>query len=103
MESSSTGRMHFHGIIKIRDIGRFLMTDLRSIGAAGTYEIDTLNDTPEIWYEYCLKQYHIWNDIISITECHPTYYPIKNDFNNGTSMIINRFDMIKKENLNEMD
>lgn len=55
MEISRSGRLHFHGYIKIKDIVQFYFYDLRKLKHYGTFEIDFIND-PLKWDLYIKKQ-----------------------------------------------
>lgn len=60
MEVSSGGRIHFHGVIKIKEIMEFYLFALPELQEYGTLEIDKINN-PEIWEAYCTKQCHLWH------------------------------------------
>lgn len=53
-EISSGGRFHFHGILEIQDIVRFLAIDMQMLKKNGSYEIDEIKDK-SIWQEYVYK------------------------------------------------
>lgn len=86
MESSGTGRIHFHGIIKVLDLPKFVFF-LKELNRISHFEIDTIGecncnskkkDKPKctgmhIWNEYITKQYPIWNNYFSK---FPYYYPM---------------------------
>lgn len=55
MEISPTGRLHFHGTIKILNKHMFYIHVLYKLQDMYSYEIDHLTD-PVIWTKYCLKQ-----------------------------------------------
>lgn len=61
LESSPTGRLHWHGIISINDLLSFYLVTLRSLQHWCTYEIDTINDIAK-WKIYCTKQEFVFND-----------------------------------------
>lgn len=54
-EISKSGRLHYHGTIKIEEIAMFYYHDVPLLKHIGTYEIDTIKDH-KIWKTYCLKQ-----------------------------------------------
>lgn len=60
-ELSSTGRLHYHGTIKISNPFNFYLNVQKVIDDC-TMEIDTIED-PDIWKQYQLKQQHLWKDI----------------------------------------
>lgn len=62
LEISPTGRYHFHGIIKIKNVLNFFVHDLYRLKQIGTYEIDTIKDL-EVWTKYCSKQDYLIKDI----------------------------------------
>lgn len=55
VEISGSGRLHFHGYIRIYDIPNFYFYDLKKLKHYGTYEIDFITD-PLKWDLYCKKQ-----------------------------------------------
>lgn len=55
MEISSKGRFHYHGLVMVTDIPRFIINDLAKLRHYGTYEIDEIKDKT-VWLDYCLKQ-----------------------------------------------
>lgn len=70
-ELAPTGRLHYHGIIRVNDIIDFYYRDLYYLQQKGTYEIDTIGtpskDKPKDvhqdiinWRNYCTKQSGIW-------------------------------------------
>lgn len=61
IESSPTGRLHYHGWIQITQIAPFILFDIPIMVKEGTYEIDTCNDK---WKEYVYKQKDIWEPYI---------------------------------------
>lgn len=77
-ELSPTGRLHFHGIVRITDIFKFMYHDLHRISELGCYEVDTIegDDGMAKWLLYCTKQLHIMkplNDRINAN------YPLHNN------------------------
>lgn len=54
-EIGSGGRLHYHGYIKINNIVKFYLHDLRYLKELGTYEIDKIEDK-EVWNIYVEKQ-----------------------------------------------
>lgn len=82
LEASPTGRLHFHGTIIIKNISMYVQF-LKELELLNNYEIDTIASNPasaggcphpldskdcdcdertgeQIWYEYCTKQWAIW-------------------------------------------
>jgi hypothetical protein len=55
VEISSTGRFHFHGIIKILDRMNFYTNDTASLIGAGTSAMKEI-ESDEIWEKYIMKQ-----------------------------------------------
>lgn len=55
LEVSKLGRLHFHGIIKFKNLLNFYLKDIIKLKNEGTLEIDTIEDG-EVWEEYCTKQ-----------------------------------------------
>lgn len=63
MEVSSTGRLHFHGTIRILDPKQFYVYTVPILQASGTYEIDTIQN-PDEWRTYCEKQESVMGKIV---------------------------------------
>jgi len=72
-EISKTGRLHFHGVIKMNDIWQTYFYFLPRLRAYGNIEIDSIRlisddtecmegDTDDMakWWAYCTKMYHMW-------------------------------------------
>lgn len=55
IEISSNGRLHYHGYIKIKDIAKFYMYDIKLLKDIGCYEVDHITD-PSVWSTYVEKQ-----------------------------------------------
>lgn len=55
LESSPTGRFHFHGIIKIYNLKQYIFM-LIKLNENASYEVDTIKDL-DVWMQYCTKQY----------------------------------------------
>lgn len=60
-ELSSAGRLHYHGIIKIKDPCNFIFYDLRKLKHYGCYEIDTIESQAK-WSEYCNKNTRLMSE-----------------------------------------
>lgn len=60
-ELSSTGRLHYHGTIKITNPFNFYL-NLQKVIDDCTMEIDSIQDM-ETWAKYITKQEHLWADI----------------------------------------
>jgi len=54
LESSPTGRLHFHGIIEINDMREYLYL-VRLLELIATFDIDYI-DSEQYWFDYCIKQ-----------------------------------------------
>ena len=63
LESSSSGRFHYHGTIEINNIGKFILNDMPLLQKDATYEIDTIKDMC-VWETYVYKQRSIWATLI---------------------------------------
>jgi len=70
-ESSSTGRLHWHGYLIVTDIREFVLWDLMLLKHIGAYDIEEIgarNDSKEegitYWAYYIAKQKHIWRTSI---------------------------------------
>jgi hypothetical protein len=61
MESSSIGRLHWHGYIKFHDLKKFIIFTYPLIIARASTEIDYLNDKP-VWQDYSTKQLNIFGE-----------------------------------------
>lgn len=72
IESSASGRFHYHGTIKILNIPQFILHDMPLLQADATYEIDTIQDK-SIWENYVYKQRHIWEDFIEKKDLPQAY------------------------------
>jgi len=55
IEVSAKGRLHLHGVIKVKDIQSFYVFAIPQLLTKSMVEIDTLNDRT-IWDRYCTKQ-----------------------------------------------
>lgn len=64
LEISQKGRLHWHGWIRINDVVRFYLYDLKKLMHYGTYEIDVINDE-EKWELYVVKQLDIMTEFCS--------------------------------------
>lgn len=62
IESSSNGKLHFHGYLQITNPVEFYFKDLRSLEDIGAYLIKPI-DKPEVWAEYIAKQAEFWGKI----------------------------------------
>lgn len=60
-ELSKTGRLHYHGIIRISNPFNFFL-NLQKVIDDCTMEIDTIED-PDVWTQYTQKQAHLWKDV----------------------------------------
>lgn len=58
IETSEAGRLHMHGIIKIKDIFTFFLMVIPKLRSYGTYEIDTIKDSSQ-WDIYKHKCKHV--------------------------------------------
>lgn len=75
-ELSPTGRLHYHGLIQIHDVLRFMYHDLHILNQI-SYEIDTLsNDEQSVikYTNYVVKQTTYWDDYKDFTS---TEFPLK--------------------------
>lgn len=54
-EISSSGRIHFHGLINFNDLVKFYTIGFRQLSKFGTFEIDFIKDQ-DVWTKYCSKQ-----------------------------------------------
>jgi len=70
MEVSSNGRLHWHGVIRIKDIKKFYVDIVPCLQARYSYEIDTIQDM-ETWMKYCTKQKHILDHKLVIQYVSP--------------------------------
>jgi len=71
-ESSSRGRLHFHGYIQIHNIIPFYLNTIKHLSHYGTYEIDEINDKDK-WDTYVYKQQDIMKPYC---EKHDMHYSI---------------------------
>lgn len=62
IESSSNGKLHFHGYLEILNPVDFYFRDLRSLEDVGSYLIKPI-DKPDVWAEYIDKQASFWEKI----------------------------------------
>lgn len=60
IETSSMGRLHWHGYIKVNNLEEFFLVTIPLMKKYGTFEIDHLNDK-EKWETYCEKQVGLLN------------------------------------------
>lgn len=70
MESSRTGRLHFHGTIKFhskKDILKFYLEIIRYLQTRWHIEMDTIKDA-DIWEAYCTKQKHLIDERFKTNE-----------------------------------
>lgn len=60
-ESSPTGRMHFHGILKVIDFYEYF-NFVKYFVLRGHYDLDTIEEEKgkQSWQDYCSKQESIW-------------------------------------------
>jgi len=61
MDISTSGRLHWHGIIKIHNLKNFMIFTLPLIIKRASTEIDFLTDPVE-WHNYCTKTLHILDE-----------------------------------------
>lgn len=62
IESSPTGRLHFHGILKVLEIIKYIDL-LQALSASCSYEIDTIENLENTeWFDYMRKQREIWEE-----------------------------------------
>lgn len=64
VEASPSGRLHFHGFIRIYDIPNFILFMVPAINEFGSSEMDTCNDIIT-WTTYVNKQSEIWSNYIN--------------------------------------
>lgn len=69
LEISAGSRFHYHGIIEIKDIMKFYLTDLRKLKENGSYEIDTIQDHAK-WLEYIYKQKRFVENFAIVNDMH---------------------------------
>lgn len=72
LEISPTGRLHYHGTIKILNKKLFYLHTLHKLQSYYVYEIDTIADS-DTWFAYCTKQdlkinHQIGNDFRLMTK-----------------------------------
>lgn len=60
LESSPTGRFHFHGIIRFTNLKHYLFM-LNKLNENASYEVDTIKDLT-VWMKYCTKQYTLMRE-----------------------------------------
>ena len=60
-EVSSTSRFHLHGVIKIRNLAKFYMFDVRWLLQFGGVCMNIMHD-PMGWHLYCIKNSHEFID-----------------------------------------
>lgn len=63
-EISQSGRLHFHGIIKIKDVIEFALVDVPLLIRIGHLEIDTINDE-DVWNKYIRKSIQLMKPLMS--------------------------------------
>lgn len=63
-ELSSKGRLHYHGIIKIKCKYKFFLVDLQDLMYKGTLEIDHMND-PTVWRTYMYKGHNYMRELMN--------------------------------------
>lgn len=68
LEISSKGRLHFHGIIYIKDIISFYLSSVPKLTDDYAIEMDTIDDVL-IWLSYCQKQ-SVIREIIPAECCY---------------------------------
>jgi len=61
MESSTSGRLHWHGCIRLHDIAGFMLKVYPLIVIEASTEIDYLTDK-DIWFNYCTKQLKVFKE-----------------------------------------
>lgn len=63
LETSPLGRLHWHGILRITDVKEWLLRDIITLQALGSFCIKEIDD-PDAWERYYLKQLDIWMGIL---------------------------------------
>lgn len=63
-EISCNAKWHLHGYIKITDVMRFYIFDLKHLKSDGVFEIDTISD-PLKWKDYVYKQKALMTDFLA--------------------------------------
>ncbi len=66
-EFSPTGRLHFHGHVRIENIFAWAKDIVPGIIARYAVEVDTI-ESEEIWFKYCTKQTRLWGDYYPSSE-----------------------------------
>lgn len=67
LEISSKGRLHWHGILKVKDVARFYMYDVPEILLKNTFVVKEIREALEgseyeSWDAYCHKQQPLFPD-----------------------------------------
>lgn len=61
-EISGKGRLHMHGLIKIKLVAEFYAHDVARLQMFGNTEVDTVNDEA-VWEKYCTKQVNVLREL----------------------------------------
>lgn len=62
LEVSKNGRLHVHGMLKVKNILKFFIECIPQLQDIGSYEIDTIKEL-SIWSMYCVKQDPLWKSV----------------------------------------
>lgn len=87
LESSPTGRLHWHGYIKVTNVADF-RSFLYALALHGTYVIKEQFEGRE-WEEYIQKQRNIWSIIVDGWKDPNLTYPLLIDTSVSAMTIIN--------------
>jgi len=71
-ELSSTGRWHFHGILRFTRVLLFYIHDIHKLMAGSACEVDSISD-PEVWVTYINKQKFLMDPYLETHSKHHCY------------------------------